>query len=194
MTTRTTNDVRNLQQQEVSKVQKKAKEAELERWLAEEARSRERQARRDEKRRLGLDPNTSSTQTSSDEDEGGDEVDSGGAYEAFLTAVSAEWGEPDVVILNADEGCFSGATGGRVTYPLLSLPPRPPSPSAVRVEDSSVKEKVTDASAASDRPQPPSPRPSSPTPRSPRPTLTTAPLQPASSPLSTPGMVGAPSS
>lgn len=76
--------------------------------LAKEAQSRERQARRDEKRRLGQDPNTSSMQMLSDEDEDeeeeedGHEVGSEAAYETFFGAVGAERGEPDVVVIDVD--------------------------------------------------------------------------------------------
>lgn len=57
---RATNRAHNLQQQEASKAWEKAKVEAHERRLAKEARSHERQARRDEKQRLGLDPNTAS--------------------------------------------------------------------------------------------------------------------------------------
>lgn len=107
-----------------------------ERRMATGARSREREARRNVLWRLGLDPNTASTQMSKDDEvEGEDdreEVDNEASYDAFFAAIYAE----RVVILDVGEGSSSSAVGGSGACFLSPPPPGPPLPSVTRVEAS----------------------------------------------------------
>lgn len=70
----------------------KAKDATFRKWVAKEARARVRQGKRKECRRLGLNPDTSSTKSTSlseEEEEGDDQmVDNDVAYNFFVVSNS----------------------------------------------------------------------------------------------------------
>lgn len=131
---RAANRIRNLELQAKSKAWKNARVKAPELRMAKEARSRERQARQEENRRLGLNPHTASTQTSEDAGEeeeeanNGEEVDSETAYNTFFTVVEAAQARLEVVVVDADEGSSSGAARD-VDVSELPSPP----PSATRV-------------------------------------------------------------